>query len=65
MVKSNAAATNVVDLEAFRQRKIMREVGRANETMSAAARSEAELHPLRVVVPVWFCWVPMWAPFVG
>lgn len=60
MVKSNAAAaTNVVDLEAFRQRKMMREVGRANEGMPAAAR------PSTVVVPVWFCWVPMWAPFVG
>jgi hypothetical protein len=58
MVKSNAA-TNVVDLEAFRQRKMMREEERASEGMSAAARSST------IVVPVWFCWVPMWTPFVG
>ncbi|GEM_PF-2565767 len=59
MVKSNAAATNVVDLAAFRQRKMMREAGRTNEGTSATTV------PSTLVVPVWFCWVPMWTPFIG
>ncbi len=44
--RSSGAA--VIDLEAFRQRKRMRE---AQETM-----------PAPVLVPVWFCWVPVWTP---
>jgi hypothetical protein len=56
MVKSNAA--NVIDLEAFRQRKLREE--RGNEDTSA---SSAPSSPM--VMPVWFCWVPMWTPFVG
>jgi len=58
-MKSNAAA-NVVDLEAFRQRKMLREE-RSSEMMPMA--SGAQAHP--VVVPVWFCWVPMWTPMFG
>lgn len=57
MVKSNAAA-NVIDLEAFRQRK-MREERPSGEMSGGDARASA------LVVPIWFCWVPMWTPFVG
>ena len=53
MAKSNAAT--VIDLEAFRQKKMMREE-RASETTSNAPRDAA------MFVPVWFCWVPVWAP---
>lgn len=55
MVKRNAAA-NVIDLEAFRQRKMRAE--RTPEVMPVT-------HASALVVPVWFCWVPMWTPFVG
>ena len=54
MAKSNAALANVIDLEAFRQKK-MREEERPSET-SAPMRDAA------MFVPVWFCWVPVWAP---
>jgi hypothetical protein len=53
MAKSNAAT--VIDLEEFRQKK-MRQEERASETTSTAMRDAAML------VPVWFCWVPVWAP---
>jgi hypothetical protein len=56
MSKSSAAA-NVIDLEAFRQRK-MRD-SKATESVMPAA-SGASL----VTYPVWFCWVPVWAPVV-
>ncbi len=56
MVK-NTAAANVIDLKAFRQRKMREE--RGTEDMSVEERSPA------LVVPVWFCWVAMWTPFVG
>jgi len=49
MGKSNAAAANVIDLEAFRQKKVLREA--ASMPKDAA-----------VLVPVWVCWVPVWAP---
>lgn len=55
MSKSNAALANVIDLEAFRQKK-MREEERAPAGGPAAMRDAAML------VPVWFCWVPVWAP---
>jgi hypothetical protein len=42
MGKSNAA--KVIDLEAFRRRKMRSGGGRS---------------PL-LLVPVWFCWIPMW-----
>lgn len=54
MAKSNAAAT-VIDLEAFRQKK-REEEERASEAHSPAMRDAA------MFVPVWFCWVPVWAP---
>lgn len=53
MGKSNAAA-NVIDLEAFRQRKQREE--RMTEANMSMPRDAA------VLVPVWFCWVPVWAP---
>jgi hypothetical protein len=51
MGKSSVAA-KVIDLEAFRERKRM------------AARSDQETVPSHaaVLVPVWFCWVPVWTP---
>jgi len=57
MVKSSAA--NVIDLEAFRQRKMREE--RSSEGMRMASGVRAQ----PVVVPVWFCWVPMWTPMFG
>jgi hypothetical protein len=57
MLKRNAAA-NVIDLEAFRRRK-MRDERPADGMHVAAAPSSM------FIVPVWFCWVPMWTPFVG
>ena len=54
-MKSNAAA-NVIDLEAFRQKKMRDEEERASETSSTSMRDAA------MFVPVWFCWVPVWAP---
>lgn len=54
MAKSNAAT--VIDLEAFRQKKMLREEERASEASSNPMRDAAML------VPVWFCWVPVWAP---
>jgi hypothetical protein len=58
MPKTNAA--NVIDLDAFRQRKLMR-VERPSDDMPMAGGAVAQ----PVVVPVWFCWVPMWTPIVG
>lgn len=55
MSKSNAALANVIDLEAFRQKK-MREEERAPSDGPGATRDAA------MFVPVWFCWVPVWAP---
>ena len=59
MGKSNAA--NVIDLEAFRQRKMLREERPSEITMPMASGTQ----PQTVVVPVWFCWVPMWTPMYG
>ena len=53
MGKSSAAA-NVIDLEAFRQRK-MRDA-REPESVTPSDRAAA------MFVPMWFCWVPVWAP---
>lgn len=52
MSKSNAAK-NVVDLEAFRQRKL-----RSLKEPEGAIAPEREA---AVFVPVWFCWVPLWS----
>ena len=54
MRKSNAALANVIDLEAFRQKKLRDE--RQSEPSSVPMQNAAML------VPVWFCWVPVWAP---
>jgi hypothetical protein len=53
MGKSSAAG-NVVDLEAFRQRKLM--MTRSHEEAEPTVRDAA------VLLPVWFCWVPVWTP---
>lgn len=58
MVKSNAA--KVIDLEAFRQRKMTREE-RPSDVMPMASGMQAHA----MVVPVWVCWVPMWSPVFG
>jgi hypothetical protein len=57
MVKSNAA--NVIDLEAFRQRKMRDE--RPSEEMPMASGAPVQA----MFVPVWVCWIPMWTPIVG
>ncbi|MBN9165973.1 MAG: hypothetical protein BGO98_14645 [Myxococcales bacterium 68-20] len=59
MPKSNAA--NVIDLEAFRQRKMVRD----ERTVEAMMPMASGAPPQALVVPVWFCWVPMWTPIVG
>ncbi len=51
---NRAAAANVIDLEAFRQRKLMRE--------ERVQESAGEPRDAAVLVPVWFCWVPVWTP---
>jgi hypothetical protein len=66
MGKSSAAA-NVIDLEAFRQRKAMREerAGEAAGTLAAEAAPGFEPGFVRhaaMLIPVWYCWVPVWAP---
>lgn len=55
MGKSSAAA-NVIDLEAFRQKK--RESERDMEMRPAPMNAQ-------VLVPVWYCWVPVWAPVIA
>lgn len=58
MAKSNAALANVIDLEAFRQKKMREEEpSRARVSESTASATDAAM-----LVPVWFCWVPVWAP---
>jgi hypothetical protein len=52
------STANVIDLEAFRQRKA-REDRPAEDMSSPPPRADA------LLVPVWFCWVPMWTPFLG
>jgi hypothetical protein len=47
-------ASNVIDLEAFRQKK-QRE--RSPEMLSASVAAP-------MFVPVWICWVPVWTPMV-
>jgi len=53
----SSAATNVIDLDSFRQRKLRED---AREPESAAEPRDAAMF-----VPVWYCWVPLWAPVVG
>lgn len=48
-----SAAANVIDLQAFRQRK-MRD-SKEHESAMPSERGAA------MFVPVWFCWVPFWA----
>ena len=52
---SSAAAANVVDLSAFRQKRME---SRASEIPAAPPSSPA------MMMPVWVCWVPVWAPVV-
>ena len=60
MPKSNAA--NVIDLDAFRQRRQQEE--RATTDVEVPTTTSA-FSPQPVFVPVWFCWVPAWSPIVG
>ena len=50
--KDRSAGATVIDLEAFRRRKQMQD-----ERAATAALREAAL-----LVPMWFCWVPVWTP---
>ncbi len=54
MGQGSAAAANVIDLEAFRQRKMQK-----NTTPAEAMRPAPPA--MFVPVPVWVCWVPVWA----
>jgi hypothetical protein len=64
MGKSSSAA-NVINLDAFRQRKLAgpltgRSLGDSKERgTEMRGQSDAAMF-----VPVWFCWVPVWAPMV-
>lgn len=51
MVKSSTA--NVIDLESFRERRKAQREGRPVVVASS------------MMMPIWFCWIPMWSPFVG
>ena len=51
-MSKRSEAANVIDLEAFRQRKMRDADAKANESVM----------PALVTYPVWFCWVPVWAP---
>lgn len=50
MGKSSSA--NVIDLEAFRRKK----------QREAEVRPPPVAQPAALLVPVWYCWVPIWAP---
>lgn len=67
MPKSNAAT--VIDLEAFRQRKHEeRTTSSSVSAMPSTAQMSAAAFGVgaqALFVPVWFCWVPAWAPVVG
>ena len=52
-MRNTAARTNVIDLETFRKQR------------SARAGREAMPMATALFVPVWYCWVPVWAPAVG
>lgn len=52
-MRNTALAANVIDLEAFRQRK-----ARPTQETSGAM----PMMPSPMFVPVWVCWVPVWAP---
>lgn len=51
-MSKTAAAANVIDLDAFRQKKRMAET----------KEEDPSTRPAAVLVPVWYCWVPVWAP---
>ena len=58
MPKSNAA--NVIDFEAFRQKKLREEPSALR--VSASEETSTPMREAAMFVPVWFCWVPVWAP---
>ena len=55
MGKSSSVA-NVIDLDAFRQRKMRGAKESASEMIAPVDAA--------MFVPFWFCWVPVWAPMV-
>jgi hypothetical protein len=57
MGQSNRAAANVVDLETFRQRKL--------QAVDSAPRAPSAPMSAAMMVPVWVCWVPVWAPMMA
>jgi hypothetical protein len=59
-MSKQSAAANVIDLQAFRQRKM-------RDSNDGEAGSQSEMPSARdaaMFVPVWFCWVPMWSPVI-
>jgi hypothetical protein len=55
MSKATSGAATVIDLEAFRQRKLQ-----AEQRDSASEGATMQATPM--FVPVWYLWVPVWAP---
>jgi hypothetical protein len=53
VMSSRSNAATVIDLEAFRQKKMMRE-----------ERAQEQPRETPVLVPMWFCWVPVWTPMM-
>lgn len=64
MVKSASTAANVIDLEAFRQRVSARRAEMPAAVGPGALASFAGGQS-PMMVPVWFCWVPVWTPLFG
>lgn len=59
-MKRSLKTTNVVDLEAFRERRT-----RAEREDEPSSTREMARPAAGMVVPVWVCWVPVWAPMYG
>ncbi len=63
MKRSTATASNVIDLETFRQKRTLRLV---DEPRGSASAPPMDATIAGAAVPMlWFCWVPVWTPFVG
>jgi len=72
MKSSTATASNVIDLETFRQKRALRLVDEPRGSASAAPSMDGSGPMLatgsQALAPnmmLWFCWVPVWTPFVG
>lgn len=65
MKRSTATASNVIDLETFRQKRTLRLVDEPRGSASAPPMDASGPTIAGAAVPMlWFCWVPVWT-FVG